>query len=214
MAIFEERYGEQVRLVQVGDGVSMELCGGTHVHRTGDIGFFKILSEAAVGANVRRIEALTGEAALEYAQSREDELRNMALLLKTSPDQLEERVERLLKDQKQKEREIESLKSKLLSTQSGDLLAGIREVKGSRSWSGRWKPSRLKSFGILRIASRKDSGPASSFWGEEGRQGHASLHGHRRSCPSFQGRGDDQPAVGDGRRQGRGPSGHGPGRRE
>jgi alanyl-tRNA synthetase len=130
MAIFEERYGEQVRLVKVGDGVSMELCGGTHVHRTGDIGLFKILSEAAVGANVRRIEALTGEAALEYAQSREDELRNMALLLKTSPDQLEERLERLLKDQKQKDREIESLKSKLLSTQSGDLLAGIREVKG------------------------------------------------------------------------------------
>jgi alanyl-tRNA synthetase len=132
MAIFEERYGEQVRLVQVGDGVSMELCGGTHAHRTGDIGFFKILGEAAVGANVRRIEALTGEAALEHIQSREDELRNMALLLKTSPDQLEERVERLLKDLKQKEREIESLKGKLLSTRSGDLLAGLREVKGVR----------------------------------------------------------------------------------
>jgi len=132
MAIFEERYGEQVRLVQVGDGVSMELCGGTHARRTGDIGFFKILSEAAVGANVRRIEALTGEAAVQFSQSREDELRNMALLLKTSPDQLEERVERLLTDQKQKERQIEALKAKLLSSQSGDLLAGIEEVKGVR----------------------------------------------------------------------------------
>jgi alanyl-tRNA synthetase len=132
MAIFEERYGEQVRLVEVGDGVSRELCGGTHAHRTGDLGFFKILSEAAVGANVRRIEALTGEAALAYVQSREDELRNMALLLKTSPDQMEARVDRLLKDQKQKEREIESLKGKLLSIRSGDLLAGLREVKGVR----------------------------------------------------------------------------------
>ncbi|MBN2034517.1 MAG: alanine--tRNA ligase [Deltaproteobacteria bacterium] len=132
MAIFEERYGDQVRLVQVGDGVSMELCGGTHANRTGDIGFFKIQSEAAVGANIRRIEALTGEAAVEYAQIREDELRNMALLLKTSPDQLGDRVERLLKEQKQKEREIDSLKAKLLSTQSADLLAGIVEAKGVR----------------------------------------------------------------------------------
>jgi alanyl-tRNA synthetase len=132
MAIFEERYGEQVRLVRVGDGVSMELCGGTHAHRTGDIGLFKILNESAVGANVRRIEAVTGEAALEYAQSQEEELRNMALLLKTSPDQLEDRVEKLLKEQKQKEREIESLRAKLLATQSGDLLEGIREVRGAK----------------------------------------------------------------------------------
>ena len=132
MAIFEERYGEQVRVVRVGDGVSMELCGGTHVHRTGDIGLFKILSESAVGANVRRIEAVTGEAALEYAQSQEEELRNMALLLKTSPDQLEDRVEKLLKEQKQKERELESLRAKLLSTQSGDLLEGIREIRGAK----------------------------------------------------------------------------------
>jgi len=132
MAIFEERYGEQVRVVQVGDGVSMELCGGTHAHRTGDIGFFKILGESAVGANVRRIEAVTGEAALEYAQSGEEELRHIALVLKTSPDQLADRVERLLKEQKQKERELESLRSKLLATQSGDLLEGIREAGGAR----------------------------------------------------------------------------------
>ena len=132
MAIFEERYGERVRLVQVEDGVSMELCGGTHTQRTGDIGLFRIVSEAAVGANVRRIEALTGEAALEYAQGREEELRNMALLLKTSPDQLQDRLERLLKDHKQSEKELEAIKAKLLSNQSGDLLAGIRDVKGVR----------------------------------------------------------------------------------
>jgi len=132
MAIFEERYGEQVRLVQVGEGVSMELCGGTHAQRTGDIGFFKVLSESAVGANVRRIEAVTGQAALEYAQSQEDEVRTLAFLLKTSPDQLEDRVERLLKDQKQKDRELESLRAKLLTKQSGDILEGIREVQGAK----------------------------------------------------------------------------------
>ena len=132
MAIFEERYGEQVRLVQVGEGVSMELCGGTHAQRTGDIGFFKVLSESAVGANVRRIEAVTGQAALEYAQNQEDEVRTLALLLKTSPDQLEDRVERLLKDQKQKDRELESLRAKLLTKQSGDILEGIREVRGAK----------------------------------------------------------------------------------
>ena len=131
MAIFEERYGEKVRLVSVGDGVSMELCGGTHTTRTGDIGLFKILSEGAVGANVRRIEAVTGRAALEHVQHMEDEeLRHAAALLKTGPEQLRERLEKLLRDQKQREREMDSLKAKVLSTQSGDLLAGVKEVNG------------------------------------------------------------------------------------
>jgi len=108
------------------------LCGGTHTERTGDVGIFKIVSESAVGANVRRIEALTGGAALEYVQRLEDEVGNVASLLKSTPDQLEERVERLLKDYRQKEREVEFLKAKLLSSQTGDLLAGIREINGIR----------------------------------------------------------------------------------
>ncbi|RJR50168.1 MAG: alanine--tRNA ligase [Desulfobacteraceae bacterium] len=130
MAIFEERYGEKVRVVSVGEGVSKELCGGTHTEKTGDVGIFKILSESAVGANVRRIEALTGGAALEYVQRLEDEVGRAAALLKSTPDQLKERVERLLKDYRQKEREVEFLKGKLLSSQTGDLLAGTREING------------------------------------------------------------------------------------
>jgi len=130
MAIFEERYGKTVRLVSIGDGVSMELCGGTHTKRTGDIGLFRIISESAVAANVRRIEALTGEAALRYDQKLEKDLKTTASLLRAAPDQLEERVERLLKEHKGKDREIQSLKSKLLSKKSQDVLSGAREIGG------------------------------------------------------------------------------------
>jgi alanyl-tRNA synthetase len=132
MAIFEERYGDNVRLVKVGDGVSLELCGGTHTRRTGDVGLFKIVSESAVGANVRRIEALTGKAALEYLQNQELEFRESAALLKTSPEQLRDRIDKLLKEQRQKDREIEALKSRLLSAQSDDLLSGVKEIQGAR----------------------------------------------------------------------------------
>jgi alanyl-tRNA synthetase len=130
MAIFEERYGETVRLVQVGDGVSMELCGGTHTRRSGDIGLFRIVSESAVAANVRRIEALTGEAALQYDQKLDRDLKRAASLLKTTPAQMTERVERLLKEHKEKDREIESLKARALSRKSGDLLSDVRKVGG------------------------------------------------------------------------------------
>jgi alanyl-tRNA synthetase len=130
IAIFEERYGEKVRLVRVGDGISMELCGGTHTSRTGDIGLFKIVSESAVGANLRRIEALTGEAALGYVQGLDDDLKFVAVSLKTSQDQIKDKVERLLKEQKLRERDVESLKAKLLSTRSGDLLSGVKEIRG------------------------------------------------------------------------------------
>jgi alanyl-tRNA synthetase len=130
MAIFEERYGEKVRLVQIGDGVSMELCGGTHTDRTGDIGLFRIVSESAVGANVRRIEALTGKAAILYDQQQSHQLRIAASLLKTSPDKLGERLEQLLKESKEKDRELESLKGRLLSKKSADFLSGVREIDG------------------------------------------------------------------------------------
>jgi alanyl-tRNA synthetase len=133
MAIFEERYGEKVRVVSVGEGVSMELCGGTHTDRTGDIGLFLITSETAVGANVRRIEALTGNTAFEYVQNQAHNLLDMAQLLKTTPDRLRDRVELILKEQKQKDKEIESLRAKVLSRESGELFAGMKEVNGIRT---------------------------------------------------------------------------------
>jgi len=132
MAIFEERYGETVRLVQVGEGVSMELCGGTHTKRTGDIGLFRLVSEGAVAANVRRIEALTGAAALRFTQERDETLRRSASLLRTGPDKVETRIERLLRDLKEKEREVDLLRARLLTGKPQDLLAGMREINGIR----------------------------------------------------------------------------------
>ncbi|MFH1488880.1 MAG: alanine--tRNA ligase [Pseudomonadota bacterium] len=160
MAIFEERYGDTVRVVRIGDGRSMELCGGTHTSRTGDIGLFKIISESAVGANLRRVEALTGKGALEYLQDQDEGLKNVALLLKTPQDQLVERVERLLKEQKEKEREMESLRARLLSNQSGDLLEGVREFGGIKVLAREVEaksPKELREFAD-RIRDRVKSG--------------------------------------------------------
>ena len=130
MAIFEERYGETVRLVNIGEGKSMELCGGTHAQNTGDIGLFRIISESAVAANVRRIEALTGSKALEHDQRQDRNLKIVASLLKTAPDKVAERLERLLADNKEKDKEIEVLKARLLAKKSEDILSDIRKING------------------------------------------------------------------------------------
>jgi len=132
MAIFEERYGDNVRVVSMGKSVSRELCGGTHTTRTGDIGLFRILGEGGVAANVRRIEALTGEAALQYDQEQERILKSSASLLKTNPHQVRERLERLLQELKEKDRQIEILKAKLLTQKSEDLMSGVKEIAGVR----------------------------------------------------------------------------------
>ena len=160
MAIFEERYGDTVRLVEIGDGVSMELCGGTHTGRTGDIGLFRILGESAVAANVRRIEALTGEAALGYTLVRDNGLKKSASLLRTGPDKVEKRIERLLKELKEKEREIEALKGKLITKKTGDLLAGIREINGVKVLAREFQvssPKELREYGD-RIKDKLGSG--------------------------------------------------------
>ncbi|MFA7060345.1 MAG: alanine--tRNA ligase [Pedobacter sp.] len=128
-ALFDEKYGDMVRVVRVGD-VSMELCGGTHVSAAGDIGLFKIVSEAGIAAGVRRIEALTGAGALNFVQQLEDEQRAMAVLLKAEGGNPLERLERLLTRQKELQREIESLHGKLNVAASGDLLSQVIEVNG------------------------------------------------------------------------------------
>ncbi|MFP3927847.1 MAG: DHHA1 domain-containing protein, partial [Desulfobacteraceae bacterium] len=161
-AIFEERYGDTVRVVEVEGGVSRELCGGTHTRRTGDIGLFKIVSEAAVGANLRRIEALGGEPALAYVQERERELRAAASALKVGVDQVEERVERLLKYQRDLEREIESLRDRIRSSHTTNLMAGASEVGGVKVLAREVEadsPKALRAMGD-RVKERMESGVA------------------------------------------------------
>jgi alanyl-tRNA synthetase len=130
-ALFDEKYGDTVRVVQVGD-VSAELCGGTHVQSAGDIGFFKILSEGGIAAGVRRIEATTGLNALNFVRRLEDERRSVADLLKADSSKLVERIEKLVERQKELQREIERLQGKLNAAQSGDLLSQVQEVNGVR----------------------------------------------------------------------------------
>ena len=131
MALFEEKYGDRVRMVEI-PGFSRELCGGTHTHRTGDIGVFVILQETGIAAGVRRIEALAGRQALKYLEGQQSILRQTAGLLKSNPAEVAERVEKLLTYQRQLEKELESLKASLTSQQSSDLLAGAEDLKGVR----------------------------------------------------------------------------------
>jgi alanyl-tRNA synthetase len=128
-ALFGEKYGDRVRVVRVG-GVSSELCGGTHVHAAGDIGFFKIVTETGIAAGVRRIEALTGTGALAFVLQLEDEQKKIAALVKAEGSDPVDKIEKLLARQKELQREIETLQSQLNASKSADILAGVREVNG------------------------------------------------------------------------------------
>jgi alanyl-tRNA synthetase len=129
MALFGEKYEKDVRVLKIGE-FSMELCGGTHVQRAGDIGFFKIVSEGGVAAGVRRIEAITGEAALDYVERSEALLRDMASLVRGNRDDVRAKVEDALERIRQLEKENRQLKDKLASGQGTDLSAGAKEIAG------------------------------------------------------------------------------------
>ena len=129
MALFGEKYGDQVRVLKMGD-FSTELCGGTHVGRTGDIGLFKIVSEGGVAAGVRRIEALTGAGALAYVKDEEARLHEVAQLLSASGGDVIEKLRAVFERQKKLERELEALKAKAASAATDDLAANARDVQG------------------------------------------------------------------------------------
>src|SRR5208283_3705305 len=128
-AVFNEKYGATVRIVKMGE-MSMELCGGTHVKQTGDIGLLKVVHESAIAAGVRRIEAVTGKEALTHVQKAEEELKKTAGLRKASPLEVFDRTEKILKQTRELEKEIEALKGKLAARDSGDLMNQARVIGG------------------------------------------------------------------------------------
>jgi alanyl-tRNA synthetase len=129
MALFGEKYDDEVRVLSFGE-FSTELCGGTHVRRTGDIGLFKIVSEGGIQAGVRRIEAVTGQGALDWVAKSDQALRNLAALVKSSRDDVEAKVEQLVERARKLEKEIAGLKSKLASGQGADLSSSALDVRG------------------------------------------------------------------------------------
>jgi alanyl-tRNA synthetase len=128
MMLFGEKYGDEVRVLEI--GTSRELCGGTHVQRTGDIGLFKVVAEGGVAAGVRRIEAVTGENALAYLQSLESTVNQVAGTLKASPAEVTGRIGQVLEQVRSLEKELAAVKGKLASAQGDELLSQAVDVKG------------------------------------------------------------------------------------
>jgi alanyl-tRNA synthetase len=135
MMLFGEKYGNEVRVLDI--GTSRELCGGTHVQRTGDIGFFKIAAETGVAAGVRRVEAVTGDNALAYVQQLEGAVERVAARLKVAPLELDGRVDALLEHARVLEKELTALKGRLASAQGDDLAAQAIDVKGLKVLAAR-----------------------------------------------------------------------------
>jgi alanyl-tRNA synthetase len=144
MMLFGEKYGETVRVLDIGS--SRELCGGTHVKATGDIGLFKIVAESGVAAGVRRIEAVTGENALAYLQSLEGTLAQAAGSLKAPTTELNARIAQVLDQVKALEKEVAALKGKLASSQGDELMAQAVDIKGLKVLAARLEGADAKTL--------------------------------------------------------------------
>ena len=131
MALFGEKYGERVRVIGMGE-FSTELCGGTHVSRSGDIGLFKIVSESGVAAGIRRIEAVTGPGALALVQAQQRQIAEAAALLKAHPQELQQKIAQIVDNVKTLEKELDRLKSRLAATQGNDLISQASAVCGTQ----------------------------------------------------------------------------------
>jgi len=130
MALFGEKYGDRVRVLTMGDGFSVELCGGTHVHRTGDIGLLRIVAESGIAAGVRRIEALTGPTALAYTEAGEGDLKQVAALLRASRRDVVDKVKTLVAQNRDLQRELDTLKQRAAASRGADLADSAREIRG------------------------------------------------------------------------------------
>lgn len=140
MALFGEKYGDEVRVLTMGENTidgkpqpfSIELCGGLHVERTGDIGIFKIISESGIAAGIRRIEALTGMAAVKYLQEGEHQLSALASRLKIKRPEISKRIQTMSDKQRELEKQIERLEQKLASNQAANLMDSVQEINGTK----------------------------------------------------------------------------------
>ncbi len=131
MALFGEKYDDVVRVVSMGDdSFSTELCGGVHVDRVGDIGFFKIIAESGIASGVRRIEAVTGKAAVDWVEAKEQQLDTLAHMLKSGRDEVNTKVEQLIQKLKESEKQLAQLKGKLASQAGSDLSSQAEDVGG------------------------------------------------------------------------------------
>jgi alanyl-tRNA synthetase len=136
LALFGEKYGQRVRVIKIGD-FSTELCGGTHLDQTGQLGFFKIAAEGAVAAGVRRVEALAGPAALAAVARQDRALREAAEILKISPAEVPQRLRKLVDEQRQLEKQLQELEARLARSRGDDLVAGARQINGVAVITGR-----------------------------------------------------------------------------
>ena len=130
MALFGEKYADEVRVLSMGGDFSVELCGGTHVARTGDIGLLRVSGESSVAAGVRRIEAVTGEVAIALCDELQDSIKDVAAVVRASGANIKDKVQQLVDDNRRLQKEIESLKSKLANASGSDLMSDLREISG------------------------------------------------------------------------------------
>jgi len=152
VALFGEKYGDTVRMISVGDSYSRELCGGTHLHSTGQIGFFHIISESSVGSGLRRIEAVTGRAAEAYIQQQLDILTKTAATLQTEPSNLVQKARELMEQLREQQRQIEQMHRQAAQEEAERLLAQVQHVEGVQVLAGQVNADSMKR--LREIADR------------------------------------------------------------